>query len=262
MSNLPAGILPGPFGVCRFGDCLPLIECRKKQRLPKEPRSIIVALFPWYAGEFFSRNVALYAVGDDYHRLVGGFLDRACQSLRELFPGAAFAPFVDSSPIREVEAAHLAGLGAIGRNGLLLHEAFGSRVFIGEIVTDLELSPSPSPQTDCAGCNRCVEACPTGALGGKLDKSLCRSAITQKKAPLSAWEESEIRQGGLVWGCELCQSCCPYNENPVTTPIEEFRENPVPVVTADNLSAILPQKTYSYRGEGVLRRNLLLLNNR
>lgn len=262
----PELIFPGPWGTCRFADCLPLIDCRAKSRLPKKPRSVIVALFPWYAGEFSPRNVALYAVGDDYHRIVGEILDKACRELRKQFPLEEFAVFVDSSPIREVRAAALSGLGSVGRNGLLMHEIWGSRVFIGEIVTSLALEPLSLVMPDnayCGDCRRCIGDCPTGALSEywPLDKALCRSAITQKKQTLTAWEENELRAGGLAWGCELCQVCCPRNNDPPLTPVAAFLENLDPVVTQENLARIIPRKTYSFRGEGVLRRNLFILDN-
>jgi epoxyqueuosine reductase QueG len=180
-------------------------------------------------------------------------------TLQAQHPTEEFVWFVDSSPIREVNAARLAGLGVVGLHGQLLHEEYGSRVFLGEIVTTLELQPSAPAKGACLRCGKCIAACPTGALTANgLDKNRCRSAITQKKAPLTDWEQDQIRAGGLVWGCDLCSDACPLNRDK-PTPIKAFYENPAPLVTGENLDRLLAIKSYGWRGRGVLERNIELI---
>lgn len=248
-------------GICRFADCPPFIHFRQKHRLPQNPRSVIMFAFPYYAGDFPDRNVARYACGRDYHSVCAGILEEAAREYREQYPGEEFIAFVDTSPILEVHAAALAGLGVIGRHGMLIHEQYGSRVFLGEIITSMELAPAAPGKQDCSGCGLCVKACPTGAItpDKKLDRLLCRSAITQKKGALTDWERTQISAGGLVWGCDLCTDACPFNQKPTITTIDAFRVEITPTLTPEILHELIAGKAYSYRGPSVLLRNLEIL---
>ena len=144
-----------PFGICRFADLPPLLECRAKQRLPENAQSVLVCLFPYYTGEHPERNISRYAMVTDYHLIAGEYLQRFCEALRQQFPNNRFEPFTDNSPVPEVRSALLAGLGRKGKNGLLLHPDYGSYVFIGEVVTDLALEPDvPLSPSDCLNCGQ------------------------------------------------------------------------------------------------------------
>lgn len=247
-------------GAAPFSGCLLLPDCRAAKRLPAAARSVIVFLFPYFTGEFPGRNVARYAVPPDYHRVAGGILAACAERLAAACPGEEFVPFVDSSPIREVAAAVRAGLGVRGLHGLLIHREFGSRVFIGTIVTTLELLFPPVGEGSCLRCGNCLAACPTGALaaGRPLDRTLCRSHITQKKGGLTAWEEQQVREGGLVWGCDLCTDACPMTTGALS-PIAAFYEEPLPALTPQTPDAALGGRAYGYRGRAVLERNLRIL---
>lgn len=248
-------------GWCRFTDILPLIECRQKSRLPENPKTVIVCLFPYYVGEYPERNVARYAIVNDYHKVAGDILASLVAQLEAAFPDDEFVAFVDDSPVREVRAAYAAGLGAIGTHGMLIHETFGSRVFIGTVVTTLELKYKPEPEKSCLLCGRCLKACPTGALceGGPLKRELCRAAISQKKRELSAFERDEIRAGGFVWGCDICADACPLNQTAPESPVKCFYEGVLPVLTRESLDAALSEKPYNWRGKDVLLRNLSII---
>ena len=152
------------FGCCRFESDLVLPDVRSVSRLPQNAKSVLIGLFPYYVGENPNRNLSLYSCIPDYHTIVGKMLDDACLGLKALFPDNQFVPFVDASPIREVTAALRAGLGVRGKNGQLITEAYGSMVFIGEIVSDLELNAVSLPEKECENCGACLSACPTGAL--------------------------------------------------------------------------------------------------
>lgn len=256
LTDIPAA------GVCRF-DAVPVVPgVRSASRLPSAAKSVIVCLFPYYTGGFPRRNLSLYAVIPDYHAVAGRMLSKACGLLSKRFPGEAFIPFVDASPLDEVTAAERAGLGRRGKNGQLLHPEYGSFVFIGEIVTTLELEPTDTEQDPlCTGCGACLAACPTGALGEKgFQRELCRSHLTQKKGMLTDWERREIAAGGLVWGCDLCTLACPYNRRPVMTPIGAFLAGTEPIVTTENLRRLLENRAFAYRGRAVLQRNLNILS--
>lgn len=250
----------GLWGVCALDRLPPFLPCRAADRLPAGAGAVIVCLFPYYTGEFPRRNVARYAVAGDYHQVAGDMLRAASGRLEAAFPREAAAYFVDNSPLREVEAARLAGLGVVGRNGQLIHPVYGSRVFIGAIVTTLPLTPSLPMDGGCLSCGSCAAACPTGALqGGRLDAARCRSQITQKKGTLTPWEEEQIRLGGMAWGCDCCLDACPINREKPLSPIEAFYHNPAPLLTAENLDSLLGGRAYGYRGKRVLLRNLSII---
>ena len=250
-------------GCCRLDGLPGLLPCRARREVEALPpgSGAVVALFPYYAGEFPGRNLARYALCGDYHAAAGEILEEMARPLREAFPGKRFLPFADASPIPEVAAAVRAGLGFAGKNGQLIAPGLGSYLFIGELVTDLPLEDTgPGAFPGCGDCRRCLDACPTGALGeGGLDRARCRSQITQKKGALTPAEAREVRLGGLAWGCDGCTDACPYNRRPALTPIRGLREGADPVLTRENLPELLPRKSYGWRGAGVLLRNLELL---
>ncbi len=249
------------WGICSLQDLAPLISCRAASRLPVSGKRVIVALFPYYLGDFPQRNIARYAIADDYHHTVGQLLDSVSQQLSAIFPEDAFVPFVDNSPLPEVRAARLAGLGVIGRNGQLIHKKYGSYAFIGAIVTSLSLPVSSPISGSCLNCSACIHACPTGALttGNPLDKAKCRSFITQKKGTLTDWEAKQIQFGGMVWGCDKCLDACPMNRN-VTVANSPYPQcAAAPWLDLDNLEELHPHKAYNYRPRQVLERNWRLI---
>ena len=99
--------------------------------------------FPYAVKDLPKRNISRYAIVADYHIVAMEMLNSISEQLMLEFPGFQFEPFVDNSPIREVHAAVLAGIGVLGKNALLIHPQYGSYVFIGEIVTDLALEIKP-----------------------------------------------------------------------------------------------------------------------
>ncbi len=249
------------WGVCRFEDTLPLLDCRAKSRLPENPKSIIVALFPYRLEDYGERNISKYAVVPDYHKVCTEKLERVCEGLKKLYPDNNFACFADNSPIRETVAANLAGLGTIGKNGLLISETYGSYVFIAEIVTDLELSPSLPCEDVCLECDLCVKNCPSGAIkNGRIEQQICLSYITQKKGTLTEDEQKLVKKGGMVWGCDICSDVCPMNKNTHSTNLKEFQTDTVFKVDYPENNREIQDRAFGFRGAEVIRRNLTLLN--
>jgi len=248
------------YGICRFNDALPLIQCRACSRLPANPNSIIVCLLPYYIGEYPDRNISRYCIADDYHITGGEILSDICADLTAQFAGEQFVWFIDNSPINEVVAANKAGLGVIGLNNQLINDAFGSYVFIGCIVSTAVFKSSIPSNGECLNCKKCIAACPTGALSENgFKKEICRSNITQKKGKLTEFEAEQIRRGGFAWGCDICNDVCPMNSGKLKSNLPQFYKNITYMLTKDNLNNIIKQKAYGYRGIKVLERNLNIL---
>ena len=171
-----------------------------------------------------------------------------------MFPHNTFSCFTDNSPIPEVYAAAAAGLGVIGKNGLLISKKYGSFVFIGEIVTDLKFDTDDINPQSCLNCGKCEATCPVG-----LDKEKCLSKITQKRQELSASEANLIKLVGCVWGCDICANVCPKNADCALTQISEFiggyRHRYI-------LGEDMQSRAYAWRGEGVITRNAKLLESK
>lgn len=249
------------WGVCDFAPFAEhVLPCRAAKRIPDGAQSILVALFPYYLGEdaYEDSNISRYAVVPDYNDFLRDMLCEAAAELSELVPNEQFAAFCGNSPLPEVAAAVKAGLGTRGRNGLLLTERYGSWVFIGEIVTTMHLTPAEKELQLCDSCDLCIRACPTGALSESgFDDTLCLSAITQQKKPLTPQQEEMIRQTGCAWGCDICQKACPKNKGVMTTEIELFLNG---VKTRAEHGEDLEGRAYGWRGAKVIERNLDILD--
>jgi epoxyqueuosine reductase len=250
-------------GYCRF-ELLSdhLLPCRALSRLNSAflpgnpPQTVIVVLFP-YKFDHQPGNLSHYARVPDYHNAAGSLLEKTAFELSQSFPEHRFISFIDNSPIPEVRAAALAGLGVVGDHGLLINPLYGSWVFIGAIVTDL---PSVLPDNvikQCSHCGACKEACPGGCAGSK-SRVNCVSRISQIKGKLSAQQEALLQKSGMVWGCDFCQDVCPLNSDAAIKPHPCFGGRLYkPSLSFNDLDS-LEGKAYGWRGPEVVRRNLNL----
>ena len=264
------------WGCCAFRDLiLPPEAWQKAEHLCPHPAGVFVAAFPYLTSPHpRAGNLSLYARGEDYHRVLLRRLTWAAEELAQRYPDHRFVPGSDASPLDERQCARLAGLGILGRHGLLILPPYGSWVFLGTILTDLELSSAPVPAPDCMGCGACMRACPTGALCEEgFDPDRCLSALTQRKGALTADEETLLRAHPLIWGCDCCQLAGPYHRDPLGTPLPELAgaDTELPYLDSLSLSDLegLTNHTFresygcrafAWRGPGVLRRNLSLKN--
>ncbi len=169
---------------------------------------------PEPAGDLW-RRVARYARGADYHEVMTDRLKAVEARVREAFPGCETRRYVDTGPVLERELAARAGLGAVGKNTMLLHPEAGSWFLLGELFRGLDLAPDQPLADLCGSCTLCLEACPTGALSEpyRLDSNRCISYWTiEHRGPLPAAARRMV--GGWVFGCDVCQEVCPWNEAP------------------------------------------------
>jgi len=196
------------------------IKEHPQQKWPKARSALIFAApyvpHPHPPQDFPLREtrISLYAQGYDYHHWFKTKLQELCNELKELFPEEEFIAMTDSSPVLERDLAYRAGLGWIGKNSCIIHPKHGSLFFLGEIYSSLSLTLSKTPVHDfCGTCRRCVEVCPTQALSSAktLDARKCISYLTIESRQLPP-EELREKMGDWLFGCDLCQTVCPWNQ--------------------------------------------------
>jgi epoxyqueuosine reductase len=184
-------------------------------------RSLVLLGLPYRTVEPVSAaagqgRVSRYAWGTDYHDLIHDRLKKLGAGLVELVPQAMVRGVVDTAPLLEREFAQLAGLGWVGKNTLLLNKQHGSWFFLAALLTDVELAyDAPHEADHCGTCRACLDACPTQAFLEPyvLDSRRCISYLTielRGSVPL------DLREGlgDWVFGCDVCQDVCPWNNRP------------------------------------------------
>lgn len=192
------------------------IDCRADaSRLVERAKSVIVCAISYknrtsegYPADHRTK-VASYACTTDYHTTIKQMLRELCARLKEVEADFSARCFVDSAPIFEKRYAVEAGLGWIGRQSLLVTPEFGSFVLLGEIVTTAECDSYDRPieGVGCGECRRCIEACPNSAIKERhIDTSRCISCATIERKG-----EEQCDLHGWIFGCDECQSVCPYN---------------------------------------------------
>ncbi len=213
-------------------------------------RSVLAFSLPYFQESHRPESegkIARYALGKDYHKVIRKKLGRVVQHLESRFPEERHRICVDSAPTLDRVFAHQAGLGWFGKNTLLINSRTGSYFFIGLILTTLSLEPSEPSLGGCGTCQKCIEACPTGAivrLGDRwaVDSRLCLSYLTIEHR---AEFEDSVDLYGWLYGCDICQEVCPFNQprssqperRPVTTVEEFLRQKEFPtLVELANLS--------------------------
>lgn len=190
-------------------------EKRGDTRLPFAGAVSAVVVGLNYGGTSPSGPIARYARGDDYHEIMWRKLDSLHDWLQEK-TGRRISgkSYVDTGPILERDLARQAGLGWFGKNTNLINPQIGSFFFIGALLTDLELeSDTPFEADRCGTCTRCLDACPTDAFVDErvLDATRCISYLTIEARGAMPVELQE-KVGSLIYGCDICQDVCPWNQ--------------------------------------------------
>lgn len=157
--------------------------------------------------------VSVYARGRDYHKVLRARLQKLADRIQEAVGPLGHRVFTDSAPVLEAELARRSGLGWRGKHSLLLSRDAGSMFFLGEIFLDLPLPPTQAVTEHCGTCEACVLACPTGAIVApqRVDARLCISYLTiENPGPIAP--ELRPLMGNRVYGCDDCQTACPWNK--------------------------------------------------
>lgn len=182
-------------------------------------QSLVCVALNYYTPTCHSRDpakgkISRYAWGRDYHRVLGRRLKQLHLWMQAQFPDYRGRFYVDTGPVAEKPWAMQAGLGWIGKNGLLLTREYGSWVFLGVILTTLPLIPDRPHTAHCGTCSRCLEACPTQAIvsPGVVDSRRCIAYHTLESHAEQI--PAEIAQNLHSWvaGCDICQEVCPWNQ--------------------------------------------------
>jgi epoxyqueuosine reductase len=172
-------------------------------------------------------RVASYANGTgDYHDVIRRMLKQLGAALHEAVPGCRTRPVVDTAPLLERDFAKIAGLGWFGKNTMLINKHAGSWLFLGALLTDVELEPdSPHDTSHCGTCTRCLEACPTDAFPEPfvLDARKCISYLTIELRDQPIPHEFRDGMQDWVFGCDICQDVCPWNRKASDTSVPEFQ---------------------------------------
>lgn len=209
-------------------------------------------------------RVSAYAWSGDYHRRMQSTLRAIAARIDELAGEPVTRVACDTAPLAERAFAARAGLGWIGKHTSLIVHGLGSAVFLGEIVTTLELEPDAPLRTSCGACTACVDVCPTGALRGDrtMDATRCISDLTQRRDAIPRALRPLV--GTWVWGCDLCNDACPPSRNagragdPAFAPLGEDTAQPdlhALLRLRGREFARLRETAMGWRGATVLRRN-------
>lgn len=205
--------------------------------------------------------------GEDYHRILENRMEQLMAFIRQEATTARFKPMVDTGELVDVAVAARAGLGFIGRNGLLITEKFGSYVFLGEIITNLEFEPDEPVGFGCGDCYRCVRSCPTDALlgNGQQNSQRCLSYLTQTKDYFP--KEDRRKMGHVIYGCDICQISCPYNQGinrqhhkEMAPDLEKVQPLLEPLLTLSNrgFREKFGHMAGSWRGKRPIQRNAII----
>jgi epoxyqueuosine reductase len=206
-------------------------------RLFENAQSVIVAGLNYTPPKLTSKppetaapagRIAGYARYEDYHSFIKERLYKLADFIKSTAgAGLKFKICVDSAPLAERALAARAGLGFIGKNHMLINPELGCRLFLGEIITDLKLPPDGPAAGDCAGCRKCLDACPTGALrpDGQFDAGLCINYLTiEYKGQIPPGQADKI--GDRLFGCDECIVACPYQKNAPACKNRQFKFYP------------------------------------
>ena len=196
--------------------------------LPEARSLVVVGLNYYQPHPPAGYRIAKYALGADYHDVILARLKELCEVMASL--GGEQKPYVDTGPVLEKPVAAAAGLGWQGKSTILIHRGAGTWLFLGVILTTLELEATTAKEPDrCGSCTRCIDACPTAAIIApyQMDARKCLAYLTIEHKGAIPVEYREAL-GDRVFGCDDCLDVCPWNKWAVATREARFAPRPHP----------------------------------
>ena len=193
-------------------------------------KSLICVALNYYTSHPHSSDadhgkISRYGWGRDYHRVMQKKLKQLSEWLRSHHPDIQTRFYVDTGPVSDKFWAQQAGIGWLAKNGNVITRDYGSWVFLGEMLTNLDL-PADRPHTEhCGTCTRCLEACPTSAIAAPfvVDANRCIAYHTIENRDEELPQAIAENMAGWVAGCDICQDVCPWNQRfAEPTDVEDF----------------------------------------
>lgn len=229
-------------------------------------RSVICVALNYYSESFAAANEArllagqgvfsVYAHGKDYHIVISDMLHELKRRLSDFFPAFRAAVCVDTQPISERDFAIRSGIAWLGKNTCVISPDYGSWIFLGELITNLDLESDQPLESLCGSCTKCVDACPTGALDGAfgLDSRKCISYLTiEKRGEIPSEFHEPI--GSNIFGCDECQQVCPFNAVAQEGQVfSKYAQNPLVEMRLTDLVRLSDTDFRKHTGDSALQR--------
>jgi epoxyqueuosine reductase len=200
--------------------------------LVENAKSVISVLLNYYPENVLQDEdqykISKYAYGTDYHFVIKDKLAELLNFIEKHNGKRIARMFVDSAPVLDRRWAQKSGLGWIGKNTCLITKEQGSFFFIGEIILDLDLRADEAIDDFCGSCTKCLNACPTNALfaPNRLDSRKCISYLTiENKNEIP--EQFKGKFNDWIFGCDICQDVCPWNNKAIPTLVPEFKPSDI-----------------------------------
>jgi epoxyqueuosine reductase len=240
-------------------------------------KTVIATAFNYYTNsENIPENsnfgkISRYSQVKDYHVVIKNNLKLLSDKIIQLKPDTENLIYVDTGPVLEKQWAVRAGIGWQGKNGLIITKEFGSYIFLGIIITSLEIEPDKPAKEHCGNCKKCIDACPTKAIikPKVIDANKCIAYWTIETKPETDFPDF-IKQNnpGWVYGCDICQEVCPWNSKVKETSITEFNTHKLPAfinckeiekMTKEEFNQIFGNSPVKRLGLDGIKRNCLML---
>ena len=199
-----------------------------------EVKSVICVALNYYAsqqrpeGKEYAK-ISRYGWGRDYHKVMHKKLKALTNWLLEQGEGIEARYYADTGPVQDKVWAQRAGIGWLAKNGNVITREYGSWVFLGEVLTNLALTPDNPHTQHCGSCTRCLDACPTGAIAKPfvVDANRCIAYHTIENRAEKLPDAITPHLEGWVAGCDICQDVCPWNQRFArVTDVAEFQPYP------------------------------------
>ena len=209
------------------------------------------------------------SIGIDYHIVLKNKAKLLCDYIKSIYNEFEYVICVDTTIIDDRFAAYSSGIGFYGKNGLIINPKFGSNIYLGTILSNLEVESDKPLDKNCGDCTKCIDNCPNKAINksGILNYKKCLSYITQKKEELSDSDKKNMNK--CIYGCDICRDVCPYNYKDYHLH-EEFEPLGIEKINLDDYKELSNKefkKIYgslsgSFIGKKTINRNILVYKDK